>query len=157
MEFVLKKMNSGHISQIAKLEKVCFSVPWSENCFYEELKNDLACYLVAEKDGQVLGYGGLWRISGEGHITNIAVHPGFRRLGIGSCILDEFLKYAKKERLFLLTLEVRKTNISAKDLYKKFGFKTAGIRKGYYQDNGEDAVIMTLLLKNELEMGIKNE
>lgn len=136
-------MTEEDVAEVAELEKKCFAIPWSEKSFHDEMKNKLAVYFVAKKDGRCIGYAGFWNVSGEGGITNVAVLPKYRRQGIGSMLIAEMIKTAAKLKLDLLTLEVRKGNIGAQGLYKKFGFDIIGERKRYYSDNGEDAWIMT--------------
>ena len=136
-------MTEEDVAAVAELEKKCFAVPWSEKSFHDEMKNKLAVYFVAKSDGRCIGYAGFWNVAGEGGITNVAVLPEYRRQGIGSMLIAEMIKTAVKLRLDLLTLEVRKSNISAQGLYKKYGFDIIGERKRYYSDNGEDAWIMT--------------
>jgi ribosomal-protein-alanine N-acetyltransferase len=99
-------------------------------------------YIVAKKDGKVVGYGGMWAVLNEGHITNIAVHPDYRRQKIGEKVVQAMVDRAHKEGIDRLTLEVRKSNDAAIQLYKRFGFKECGVRKGYYADTKEDALIM---------------
>lgn len=140
----IKRMERRHVPQIAEIEKKAFPDPWSEESFQGELDNPLACYFVAEKDGEVLGYGGLWEIAGEGNITNIAVKEGFRGQKLGSKILSALIEYAKAHAFRFLTLEVRMSNEPAKRLYEKYGFRPVGLRRGYYPDNREDALLMTV-------------
>ncbi len=137
------RMTEDDVLSIAELEKRCFKVPWSEKSFRDEMKNKLAVYYVAKQDGKNIGYAGFWRVAGEGDITNVAVLPEYRRRGIGSMLIAEMVKTAEREKLSLLTLEVRKSNTAAQGLYKVFGFDIIGERKRYYSDNGEDAWIMT--------------
>ena len=141
------RMDSTHIDDVANLEKLCFTIPWSAHSFDIELKNKVAYYLVAICDGSVVGYGGVWQVAGEGHITNIATHPQYRRMGVGAGILSKLIEFARTNNLEFLTLEVRKSNQAAQKLYEKFGFKVAGERKRYYEDNNEDAIIMTKTAK----------
>ena len=139
----IKEMKKEHLDGVMVVENLSFKIPWSRNSFLEELTtNDLAIYFVATVDGQVIGYGGLWKIFDEGHITNIAIHPEFRRCGAASKIMDKILSVCDENSIKSLTLEVRKNNFSAQNLYKKYGFKIEGIRKEYYTDTGEDALIM---------------
>lgn len=139
----IKKMKKGHLDGVMVVENLSFKIPWSRVSFMEELTtNDLAIYFVAISDGQVIGYGGLWQILDEGHITNIAVHPEFRRCGAASKIMDKILDICDENGIKSLTLEVRKNNFAAQKLYGKYGFKIEGMRKGYYTDTGEDALIM---------------
>jgi len=137
-------MNVKHIKQVHDIETTCFSIPWSEAAFRDELaKGERAVYAVAldEKTDTPIGYGGMWHIINEGHITNIAVMPEFRRAGVGQQLLDYLLDAAKSLEMIGLTLEVRMGNEPAQKLYTKNGFKPEGIRKNYYE-SGEDAVIM---------------
>ncbi|URZ07920.1 ribosomal protein S18-alanine N-acetyltransferase [Clostridium felsineum] len=130
------------IDSIIAIENLCFPTPWTKESMEGELNNKFAKYLVIKKDNVVIGYGGLWLIIDEGHITNIAVHPEFRGIGIGNIIVKELIKLCYIRNISSMTLEVRVSNIVAQNLYKKFGFKEAGIRKRYYSDNDEDALIM---------------
>ncbi len=140
---VIGEMSAEDIDAICEIEQLCFESPWSRESFEKELyDNKLAKYVVARVDGKVIGYGGMWVIFDEGHITNIAVHPDYRGRRIGEKILEAMMDTAKKNKVENVTLEVRTSNLAARNLYKKFGFADAGIRKGYYADNGEDAVIM---------------
>lgn len=139
----IMRMTDSDVSEIAELEKKCFSIPWSEKSFKEEMQNKLAVYFVAKENGHCIGYAGFWSVSGEGDITNVAVLPEYRKQGIGSMLISEMIKTAVLKKLYLLTLEVRKSNIAAQRLYKKYGFNIIGERKRYYSDNGEDAWIMT--------------
>jgi [ribosomal protein S18]-alanine N-acetyltransferase len=137
------KMSLENIDDIMIVENLSFKIPWSRNAFMEEVTNNqFARYIMADLSDKVVGYAGLWKIFDEGHITNIAVHPEFRGNGIGSKLLRELICLAKNEGITCLTLEVRKSNQTAQALYNKFGFVAEGIRKSYYTDNGEDAIIM---------------
>lgn len=139
----IMRMTEDDVHEIAELEKKCFTVPWSEKSFRDEMSNKLAIYFVAKDRGKCIGYAGYWNVAGEGGITNVAVLPECRRNGIGSMLIAQMIKSAKELNLDLLTLEVRKSNIAAQGLYKKYGFDIIGERKRYYSDNGEDAWIMT--------------
>ena len=144
-------MTEEDVSAVAELEKKCFAVPWSEKSFHDEMKNKLAVYFVAKSDDRCIGYAGFWNVSGEGGITNVAVLPEYRRQGIGSVLIAQMIKTAMQLKLDLLTLEVRKSNIAAQGLYKKYGFDIIGERKRYYSDNGEDAWIMTKIFADNEE------
>lgn len=137
------KASFEHIDDILTVENLCFAIPWSRQSFMDEIQqNKHARYLVAVCDGRIVGYAGIWIVCDEGHITNIAVHPDFRKAGIGSMLLTALIETAQIEGAKDLTLEVRKNNIEARMLYEKFGFVVEGVRKGYYSDNHEDALIM---------------
>lgn len=139
----ITKMTMEDVSEIAELDKKCFALPWSEQSFKDEMQNKLAVYFTAKDNGQCIGYAGFWNVSGEGGITNVAVLPEYRRAGVGSMLVAEMVRTGEALKLDLLTLEVRKSNIAAQNLYTKFGFEIIGERKRYYSDNGEDAYIMT--------------
>ena len=124
--------------------KECFAIPWTLESINNELNNPLAKYVIAQdlSTGKVVGFVGVWIIAGEGDITNIAVSSKYRKQGIASNLLIKLFDVCKTFNCEDITLEVRASNIPAQNLYKKFNFKEEGIRKGYYSDNGEDAIIM---------------
>ena len=137
-------MNADHLDEVAELERICFSVPWSRNMLAEELDNLLSAFLVALDDNdKVVGYAGVQIILDEGYITNVAVRPECRRQGIAAKLLQVFLDFAKANKLAFLTLEVRASNYDAIALYGSRGFRSVGRRKNYYEHPKEDAIIMT--------------
>lgn len=138
----IELMNKSHIDGIMEIEKDSFAIPWSRASVEKELSNNLAIYVVAVENEKVMGYGGMWHVVNEGHITNIAVHKDYRRRGIGNIIVNKLIEIAEKKEMIGLTLEVRKSNVPALELYRKNGFKLEGIRPEYYEDNKEDAYIM---------------
>ena len=144
MNGLIRSAEAGDASALAALDALCFAVPWSRNSFQEELtRNRLARYLIAESEtGEPIGYAGIWLIMDEGHITNIAVHPSFRGQGVGTQLLQSLLELAETAGAVRQTLEVRPSNCAALRLYGKFGFREEGRRKEYYEDNGEDALIL---------------
>jgi ribosomal-protein-alanine N-acetyltransferase len=131
-----------YIDEILSIEELSFHDPWSKDSMEKELQNSFARYLVVKSSGKVIGYGGMWLILDEGHITNVAVHPDFRGIGAGNLILKSLIELGKIESIIALTLEVRSSNNVAQNLYYKYGFLLEGIRKGYYADNNEDALIL---------------
>lgn len=140
-------MTGEDIKAVYDVECLSFATPWSLESFTSEIyNNNMAKYLVAKSGGEVVGYGGMWLVLDEGHITNIAVHPEHRGKGIGDALVLAIIKTAKENGIKRMTLEVRPSNWTALNLYKKYGFQEAGVRKGYYEDTGEDAVIMWLEL-----------
>ena len=141
-KIVLEKMKNDDIKNVVEVETKSFTIPWHEESFIQELTNNLALYLVAKIENKAVGYVGVWKILNEGHITNVAVHPDYRNQGIAKALVSELLLLCMKEGIDSFTLEVRESNIIAQTLYKKLGFVEAGIRKKYYSDNNEDAVIM---------------
>ena len=137
-------MNETHVNGIYQLSNECFTIPWSLDSINNELNNPLAKYVIAEDllTSEVIGFVGVWIIAGECDITNIAVSPKYRKQGIASNLLIKLFDVCKTFNCEDITLEVRTSNTPAQNLYKKFNFKEEGIRKGYYSDNGEDAIIM---------------
>lgn len=143
-KYVIEFMKFADIQNVVEVEEKCFTIPWSKEAFENELKNNLALYLVAKVDEKAVGYVGVWKILDEGHITNVAVHPDYRKLGIGKALISELLYLCQKDGISSFTLEVRESNIVAQHLYESFGFIQNGKRKQYYSDNNEDAIIMWL-------------
>ncbi len=136
-------MKVQHIKALSEIEKQCFSVPWSEKSLVEELENKAAKFFVAESDNDVLAYVGMHVISDEAYIANLAVKVDYRRMGIGTSLINHTLNFAKKNKLKFLTLEVRESNLSAIRLYKSLGFKNVGKRKNFYNKPTEDGEIFT--------------
>jgi ribosomal-protein-alanine N-acetyltransferase len=123
--------------------KKCLFLTWTAQSFSSELKdNYLARYFCLELDGKVIGYMGLWIVMGEAHVTNIAIWPGCRGQGWGEYLMRSVMLKMVNSGVFRMTLEVRVSNTPAQNLYSKLGFKSAGLRKKYYSDNQEDAIIM---------------
>ncbi|NLY11342.1 MAG: ribosomal protein S18-alanine N-acetyltransferase [Firmicutes bacterium] len=146
-----RPMRLTDLDQVQEVERNSFPHPWSYSAFVSELvNNDNARYIVATVEGRVVGYIGVWIILDEGHITNVAVHPLYRKRGIAQQLFKEITDVVKGCGVTKLTLEVRISNFQAQQLYYKLGFSRAGIRPGYYQDN-EDAVIMWKDLREEKE------
>ena len=135
-------MTEADIDGVLEISSLSFKTPWSKESYIQELSNSLANYIVAKCDNKIVGFVGTWIIIDEAHITNIAVHPDFRRNNIASTLLDALIELTKNAKCNAYTLEVRSSNIPAQKLYKKYGFVEQGIRKNYYQDNKEDAIIM---------------
>lgn len=135
-------MESKHIPDILQVEQECFHTPWSEEMFIEEMSGKFSHYCVAEVDGHAVGYMGMWCLSGEGHITNVAVGKTHRRCGYAKALISHFIEIAKAENLEFMTLEVRSSNTPAIALYKSFGFSEVGVRKKYYE-NVDDALLLT--------------
>ena len=143
MEYQLVPMDRSHLAAVAALERLCFTTPWTEAMLEEELYNDTASFIVAQRaDGEVLGYAGLHVILDEGYIDNVAVRPEYRRQGVADRRLDVFCRFGQA-RLAFLTLEVRPSNTAAVALYEKHGFREAGRRKNYYENPTEDALLLT--------------
>lgn len=143
IQIVIDPMRLRDVPGVLVVERLSFPTPWSRQAFLSELfENDRAYYIVAKDKDRVIGYAGIWLIAGEGHVTNVAVHPDYRQQGIGRRLLvtlEELIRNRGGDRL---TLEVRVSNTWAQHLYQSLGYVAAGLRKGYYRDNNEDAVIM---------------
>lgn len=138
----VRKMNINDLDSVIEIENISFLSPWSRESFEREIReNMLARYFVIEYDEKVVGYGGMWFIVDEAHITNIAVHPDFRGMQLGTFLVKSMIDYAESSGIYKMTLEVRKSNTPAQMLYKKLGFVECGIRPRYYE-NQEDAIIM---------------
>ena len=135
-------MNTDHVSQVAELEKLCFSDPWSENSVSSELNNPLSLWLVAVDGERVAGYVGSQSVMGESDMMNIAVHPDYRRRGLAEMLVAELVTALKNAGNTCLTLEVRASNAPAIALYEKTGFSQVGLRKNYYRNPREDALIL---------------
>ena len=140
----IEKMNADHVLQVAQLEKLCFSDPWSENSVAGELRNDLAHWLVALEEENVAGYIGSQTVMGETDMMNVAVHPEHRRKGIAEALVKALVADLKDMGSHALTLEVRASNESAIALYRKLGFGEVGRRRNYYRNPREDALILRL-------------
>ena len=141
----LRPMTLEDVPTVAELDRISFSLPWPERSFRFELtENESSICWVAEVDGRIIGMLVMWVILDEAHIATIAVHPDYRRQGIGEYILREMLKAARDEGAVRATLEVRVGNVAAQEMYRKFGFETVGTRLRYYKDNNEDAILLTL-------------
>ncbi|MBU5427739.1 ribosomal protein S18-alanine N-acetyltransferase [Tissierella pigra] len=143
MDIVIRNMRESDLDDVMEIEKDAFTTPWTREAFLMEItKNQLAKYIVAEIDETIVGYGGIWLIIDEGHITNIAVKSNYRGLGVGNALVEGLIFLCTKLDINGMTLEVRVSNTVAKNLYKKYGFVESGIRPKYYQDDNEDALIM---------------
>lgn len=146
----VRPMRLDDLPRILEIERRSFPTPWSKGAFVAELtENRRARYVVAEVDGVVAGYIGMWLIAGEGHITNVAVHPDYRGRGIGRRLMEAMTDVCRREGGRRMTLEVRRSNRIAQSLYESLGFVYCGVRRGYYRDNGEDAFIMWRELDND--------
>lgn len=139
---MIVKMNASHVSQIAQMETLCFSDPWSERSIASELDNDLSLWLVYEEDGRVLGYIGSQSVPPESDVMNLAVLPERRKQGIAQALMNELVHTLRSSGIESLTLEVRASNEPAIALYTKLGFKIVGRRQKYYVNPKEDALIM---------------
>lgn len=139
----IEAMTPADLPEVLAIEQVSFPTPWSRHAFIGELtQNTSAKYIVARWFGQIIGYAGMWVIADEAHVTNIAVHPDWRRRRVGDRLLLALEEAAVDHGCVDITLEVRRSNFGAQRLYAKHGFEARGLRRGYYTDNNEDAIIM---------------
>ena len=136
------KMEECHVPGVAALEKICFHDPWSEKSIASELNNPLSFWLVAVQENAVVGYVGSQTVLDASDMMNVAVDPGFRRMGIAESLVDALVAALKERQSQSLTLEVRASNEPAKALYEKMGFTQVGLRKNYYRNPREDAWIL---------------
>jgi ribosomal-protein-alanine N-acetyltransferase len=154
MNFMIRKMRLEDIEQVIAIDRVSFSLPWPERSFRFELTDNPAsrCW-VAEMDGKLVGMIVVWLIVDEVHVATIATHPDFRRQGIAKRLLSHALRQLSNEGAQSSFLEVRASNLAAQEMYRKFGYGESGIRRRYYKDNDEDAILMTLESLNVEKLG----
>ena len=145
---VYREMGTGDISSVVEVEEEVFATPWTAEVFEHEMNgNDYAHYVVAEFEEKVIGHCGMWIVLDECHITNVAVRKHMQGNGIGEALMKEAIAVCRKKEVRLMTLEVRMTNTTAQNLYRKLGFQDGGIRKNYYADDHEDALVMWVEFK----------
>lgn len=138
-----RKMTVSDVPAVHDIEVATFPTPWTLDSFYYEMnENQYAHYLVAEEDGKIVGFCGLWNVIDAAQITNVAVIAQMRGRGVGETLMREAMRVSKEAQMDVMSLEVRVTNTVAQNLYRKLGFQDGGLRKGYYADNGEDALVM---------------
>ena len=147
MEYKIVDAGLEHVSALEELEKLCFSTPWNEQMLKSQLPDDKHEFIVAVNEGDLLGYVGMMYILDEGYISNVAVNPKFRRMGIADALINELVLRANNLDLAFITLEVRESNEAARALYSKHGFNDVGKRKNYYDFPKEDAILMTKFMK----------
>ncbi len=143
-EFKIQKMTYENIDDILVIEELSYgSHHWSKDSFITELNNKISSYFcVLNSENKCVGYLGIWKIVNEAHITNLSIHPDYRNKKLAHRLLLAMIDECYKDKIKFITLEVRVSNVKAINLYEKFGFKSLGVRKKYYQDNNEDAYIM---------------
>lgn len=154
---VFRSMTMEDIPFIVEIEQEAFTTPWTRGAFENELTNNqFAHYMIMDIDGEVAGYGGMWLIMEEAHVTNIAVKDTYRGRKLGERLLRELMKTSAFLGAIRITLEVRTSNYVAQNLYEKLGFRSVGVRRGYYTDNREDAVVMWADLPNRRKDSLKD-
>lgn len=142
MNIAYRRMTVKDVPQVHRLEDETFAQPWSLQSFLDEMeRNVCARYIVALDGDRVVGYAGAWLVLDEGHVTNVAVDKAYRGLRIGAGLMEALMQYASNMGVSYLTLEVRRSNLIAQKLYRSMGFIELGVRKRYYEDNGEDALL----------------
>lgn len=152
MSVAYRRMTLRDVEAVHHIEASTFSEPWSLQSFRDEMeRNACARYIVAEADGAIVGYAGAWLIIDEGHITNVAVAEAMRGQGIGTGLMNALMRYAANMGVQYMTLEVRKSNLTAQKLYRAMGFIELGVRKRYYENNGEDALLMVCQTMPEID------
>ena len=139
-------MAPDDVEIIAELERVCFSHPWSEKALLDEIENPNAVFLVYKKDNKILGYIGSIFVCGEANITNVAVFPEARKMGVATALISSLIQRARQNNIFEIFLEVRRSNASAQRLYEKCGFCVIGERRGFYSAPVEDAILMKYII-----------
>lgn len=139
----LSKLKREHLEGAERLERLCFSEPWTQKSLELLLSDNAVGYVVVD-DGNVLAYGGMVTVLDEGQITNIAVDPEYRRRGYGGMIVAALVEYAKNNGIESISLEVRESNDAAIALYTSFGFEGRGVRKNFYRSPAENAIVMVL-------------
>lgn len=139
---IIRRMERTDVSRVHEIECKCFRSPWSKLALLGELRNDVAHYLVMEANGVLCGYGGMWVLFEEAHVTNVAILPEYRQKGRGRRLMLAMMRLAVKRGAEKMTLEVRESNAVAQHLYATLGFEPNGIRPRYYSDTGEDAILL---------------
>ena len=143
-DYEIYLMTAADVDGMHQVEQATFAVPWSRASIEAELTNPCARYLVARENGEVIGYAGMWLVIDEGHVTNVAVRADKRGQGLGKELMKRLIQLAADSGMIWMTLEVRRSNKVAQNLYHTFGFVDVGYRKRYYEDNQEDALLMGL-------------
>ncbi len=137
-----QKLSIKHLDEVLRIERLTFKTPWTKYAFIHEIQFERAVFKVLKIDNRIVGYGGFWHVLDEAHISNIAIHPDYRGQGLGKMLLRHLLREAIARDVTRATLEVRKSNLVAQKMYVSFGFRIVSIRKNYYADEHEDALIM---------------
>jgi [ribosomal protein S18]-alanine N-acetyltransferase len=141
-ELIVEPMQLEDVPEVMAVDRLCFPTPWSEISYRSEIGNNAAYYLVARLEGRLIGFGGAWLVMDEAHVTTLGVDPAFRGRKIGERVLAAILAEARRRGVRRASLEVRESNTAAVRLYEKYGFVPVARRRGYYTDNGEDAIVM---------------
>ncbi len=145
-DYLIRKMTELDLDEVMMIEQESFTLPWSRESYQGELRNSFASYIVCDCAGDVAGYAGIWVVFEEAHITNVAVKKSFRTRGIGLALMDEAERIARARKATRILLEVRPSNEAALHMYRNLDYMQTSLRKAYYTDNGEDAIVMTKYL-----------
>lgn len=143
-EFETGIMTAADVDAVCAIEEATFARPWSRASIENELTNSCARYVVLRQSGETVGYAGMWLVIDEAHVTNVAIRKDLRGQGLGEKLMRALIQLAADSGMIWMTLEVRRSNAAAQGLYRKLGFVDVGWRKRYYEDNGEDALLMGL-------------
>ena len=143
-EFETGIMTAADVDAVCAIEEATFARPWSRASIENELTNSCARYVVLRRGGETVGYAGMWLVIDEAHVTNVAIRKDLRGQGLGEKLMRALIQLAADSGMIWMTLEVRRSNAAAQGLYRKLGFVDVGWRKRYYEDNGEDALLMGL-------------
>ena len=143
-EFETGIMTAADVDAVCAIEEATFARPWSRASIENELTNSCARYVVLRRSGETVGYAGMWLVIDEAHVTNVAIRKDLRGQGLGEKLMRALIQLAADSGMIWMTLEVRRSNAAAQGLYRKLGFVDVGWRKRYYEDNGENALLMGL-------------
>lgn len=149
--YTIREMTAADVQAVSEVEHDVFTTAWSPEMFAQEMTNPLTTYLLVCMDEEVIGFAGFWLVVDEAQVTNIAIKQDWQSRGYGRVLVNKLMQTAKAKGALSISLEVRPSNKTARKLYEKLGFAEVGIRPGYYQDNGENAILMTA------ELGVNNE
>jgi ribosomal-protein-alanine N-acetyltransferase len=153
LDLDFREIRAPDLDDVLAIERASFSCPWSRQFFLEELQSSCAKSVLSVSNGVTVGYCLYWRLPTDIDIHNVAVHPGYRRSGVGRRMLLHIIEEARRNGSHNITLEVRKSNEAAQALYRSLGFEVCGVRRGYYSDDGEDAWVMILHLHSTSSVG----
>lgn len=141
---IIRRMQEGDVALVHAIEEAVFSLPWSEKSFSDAIKREDNIYIVAEEDGEILGYAGAWGVFGEADITNMCVSPMHRRKGVGAALMKRLILEGRGAGIGIFFLEVRESNEAAINLYKSNGFMQVGVRKNFYEKPVENGLVMSV-------------
>jgi ribosomal-protein-alanine N-acetyltransferase len=142
MEISFQNLSTADLDEVLEIEQLCFMTPWSKFAFIHEIQFEKSVFKTLRVSGRLVGYSGFWHLHDEIHISNIAVHPEYQRKGLGKTLLIHLLEEAVARKASTASLEVRRSNIAAQNLYGTFGFRVVTVKINYYSDEGEDALVM---------------